>query len=159
MLICIYSLAIIIIVVSIISYLASDNATPIDFKIGCLSRPDTLILKGISILMVVLGHIGQAIPGMRLFTPLGAMGVGVFLICSGYGIERSYEKNGRVNYWYKRIINVLVPYVFIELIALPLHYHLGLTALLKDLFLIQPLHPFGWYMRFLFIWYIIYMNN
>lgn len=43
-----------------------------------ISLSDTAILKGIAILMVVVGHIGQVIPGLRVFTPLGAMGVGIF---------------------------------------------------------------------------------
>lgn len=86
---------------------------------GDLTLTDTTILKGIAILMVVVGHIGQAIPGLRVFTPLGATGVGVFLVCSGYGIEKSFEKGGRYKYWYKRIVNVWLPYVIMELIALP----------------------------------------
>lgn len=34
----------------------------------------------------------------------------------------------------------------------------GLSSRLSftDLFLIHPLHPFGWYMRYLFVWYILY---
>lgn len=107
-------------------------------------------------MMVVIGHIGQAIPGLRIFTPLGAMGVGVFLLCSGYGIEKSFEKNKRQKYWYKRIVNVWLPYAIIELLALPIHLEMGWHAILKDFTLIQPLHPFGWYMRFLFVWYILY---
>lgn len=107
-------------------------------------------------MMVVIGHIGQAIPGLRIFTPLGAMGVGVFLLCSGYGIEKSFEKNKRQKYWYKRIVNVWLPYAIIELLALPIHLEMGWQAILKNFTLIQPLHPFGWYMRFLFVWYILY---
>ena len=107
-------------------------------------------------MMVVIGHIGQAIPGLRIFTPIGAMGVGVFLLCSGYGIEKSFEKNKRQKYWYKRIVNVWLPYAIIELLALPIHLEMGWQAILKDFTLIQPLHPFGWYMRFLFVWYILY---
>lgn len=123
---------------------------------GGLGLSDTAILKGIAIMMVVIGHIGQAIPGLRIFTPLGAMGVGVFLLCSGYGIEKSFEKNKRQKYWYKRIVNVWLPYAIIELLALPIHLEMGWQAILKDFTLIQPLHPFGWYMRFLFVWYILY---
>lgn len=123
---------------------------------GNINLSDTSVLKGIAILMVVIGHIGQAIPGLRVFTPLGAIGVGIFLLCSGYGIEKSVAKNGPNKYWYKRLLNVWVPYVLVELLALPLHWECGWLTVLKDLTLIQPLHPFGWYMRFLFVWYILY---
>ena len=123
---------------------------------GELTLSDTSILKGIAILMVVLGHIGQAVPGLRVFTPLGATGVGVFLLCSGYGIEKSFEQNGRDKYWYKRIIKVWLPYAIVELMALPLHWNLGWQDIVADFVLIKPLHPFGWYMRFLFLWYILF---
>lgn len=120
-----------------------------------ISLSDTAILKGIAILYVVVGHIGQVIPGLRVFTPLGAMGVGIFLLCSGYGIEKSFSKNGRKHYWYKRLINVWLPYAIIELLVLPLNWNLG-QAVVEDFLLIHPLHPFGWYMRYLFVWYILY---
>ena len=123
---------------------------------GNLSLDDTKILKGIAIIMVIVGHIGSAIPGLRLFTPLGATGVGLFLVCSGYGIEKSYNKNGRIGYWRKRIINVWIPYAIIELFALPLHIEKGCVSIIKDLLLIETLHPFGWYMQYLFVWYIVY---
>lgn len=93
---------------------------------------------------------------MRAFTPLGATGVGVFLVCSGYGLEKSNAKNGKKHYWYKRVVNVWLPYAIIEGIALPLHYPEGGLAIIKDFLLIEPLHPFGWYMRFLFVWYALY---
>lgn len=121
-----------------------------------ISLSDTTILKGCAILLVVVGHVGQTIPELRAFTPFGAWGVGIFLVCSGYGIEKSVEKNGRVGYWCKRITNVWVPYAIVELLALPLHWQCGYPAILADFLLIRPLHPFGWYMRFLFVWYILY---
>lgn len=129
---------------------------PILIGRGTLTLSDTSILKGIAILMVVLGHIGQAIPGLRVFTPLGATGVGVFLLCSGYGIEKSFERNVRNKYWYKRIIKVWFPYAVVELMTLPWHWNLGWKSIVADFVLIQPLHPFGWYMRFLFAWYFLF---
>lgn len=128
----------------------------LQFGGGKISHDDTSVLKGLAILMVVIGHVGQTIPGLRVFTPLGAIGVGVFLVCSGYGIEKSFNKNGRDKYWYKRMVNVWLPYVIVETLFLPLHWNLNWIDLLKDFTLVQPLHPFGWYMRFLFAWYILF---
>ena len=64
-------------IIAIISISPRKNNGQDDAQIGSLSQSDTLILKGVSILMVIIGHLRQAIPGLRIFTPLGAMGVGV----------------------------------------------------------------------------------
>lgn len=77
---------------------------------GGFSKDTTTIFKGVAILMIVMGHVGQLVPFSRPFTPLGAIGVALFLLCSGYGIEKSFLKNGRKDSWKKRIINVWLPY-------------------------------------------------
>ena len=106
--------------------------------------------------MIVMGHVGQLVPFSRPFTPLGAIGVALFLLCSGFGIEKSFQKIGRKDYWKKRIINVWLPYALIELLCVWHHPEVGIIGIIQDLLLIQPCHPFGWYMQSLFIWYILY---
>lgn len=106
--------------------------------------------------MIVMGHVGQLVPFSRPFTPLGAIGVALFLLCSGFGIEKSFQKIGRKDYWKKRIINVWLPYALIELLCVWHHPEVGVTGVIEDLLLIHPWHPFGWYMQVLFIWYILY---
>ena len=106
--------------------------------------------------MIVMGHVGQLVPFSRPFTPLGAIGVALFLLCSGFGIEKSFQKIGRKDYWKKRIINVWLPYALIELLCVWHHPEVGVTGVIEDLLLIRPWHPFGWYMQVLFIWYILY---
>ena len=56
----------------------------------------TLYIKGIAILLVILGHMGVIDCG-------GAIGVHMFLIISGYGIAISLENNGVKKYLSKRI--------------------------------------------------------
>lgn len=107
-------------------------------------------------MMIVMGHVGQLVPFSRPFTPLGAIGVALFLLCSGFGIEKSFLKSGRKDYWKKRIINVWLPYALIELLCVWHHPEVGVTGVIADLLLIRPWHPFGWYMQVLFIWYILY---
>lgn len=117
------------------------------------SRDVTNIIKGIAILMIVLGHAGNRIPGSRILTPLGAVGVGMFLICSGYGLEKSYIKNGLSHYWSKKLYGVYMPWVLIEVIGISFHPQMSILDFMLDLTLIHPLHPFGWYMQYLLIWY------
>lgn len=55
-----------------------------------ISRQETLFIKGITILFVVLSHMGVDCGGV--------IGVHLFLIVSGYGICCSYENNGKTSY-------------------------------------------------------------
>lgn len=123
---------------------------------GNFTKDTTSIFKGVAIMMIVMGHVGQLVPFSRPFTPLGAIGVALFLLCSGFGIEKSFLKSGRKDYWKKRIINVWLPYALIELLCVWHHPEVGVTGVIADLLLIRPWHPFGWYMQVLFIWYILY---
>ena len=123
---------------------------------GKFTKDTTTVFKGVAILMIVMGHVGQLVPFSRPFTPLGAIGVALFLLCSGFGIEKSFQKIGRKDYWKKRIINVWLPYALIELLCVWHHPEVGIIGIIQDLLLIQPCHPFGWYMQSLFIWYILY---
>ena len=123
---------------------------------GEFTKDTTTVFKGVAILMIVMGHVGQLVPFSRPFTPLGAIGVALFLLCSGFGIEKSFQKIGRKDYWKKRIINVWLPYALIELLCVWHHPEVGVTGVIEDLLLIRPWHPFGWYMQVLFIWYILY---
>lgn len=43
--------------------------------------------------MVILMH-SSCNFGLRIFTPLGGIGVALFLILSGYGLTESYKKKG-----------------------------------------------------------------
>lgn len=53
-----------------------------------ISVSDTTILKGIAILMVMIGHIGQAIPGARIFTPLELLVLASFFSVQGMALRR-----------------------------------------------------------------------
>lgn len=116
----------------------------------------TNVIKGIAIIMIVVGHAGNRIPEARLLTPLGAIGVGLFLICSGFGLEKSLQINGIANYWKKKLINVWIPFCLIEIIGLFFHPASSLSEIFLDLMLLKPLHPFWWYLQFLAIWYVVF---
>lgn len=120
------------------------------------TRDKTNVLKGIAIIMVVLGHTTALVDGLRVLTPLGAIGVGLFLICSGYGLEKSFQLNGLSNFWKKKFKAILLPYLIIELIGLIFHPHIDIKDFILDVSLIKPLHPFGWYMQYLLVWYVSY---
>ncbi len=115
------------------------------------------VCKGVSITIIMIAHVGNLF-GTRLLNPLGSLGVAVFLFASGYGLERSFEKKGLKDYWKKRIKTAYVPYALIEVVncLFGISHKIqgeGIGEIILDFLLIKPLHPFGWYMQCLFLYY------
>lgn len=61
-------------------------------KYQWMDRNYTTAIKGFSILTVVWAHSGArlSVGGIQF---IAGIGVALFLMCSGYGLEVSYEKN------------------------------------------------------------------
>ncbi len=76
---------------------------------------NSLIFKGIAILCVMMCHfMGNFGEGITIFTPLGGIGVSIFLMLSAYGLNESWTYNGKIYWWRKRIMNVVIPYVLMN---------------------------------------------
>lgn len=115
-----------------------------------LSRDFTNTLRGIAILLVIVGHIVTGGFHNRYFTPLGAIGVTMFLFLSGYGLTESYKKNGLHGFWKKKLVRILIPY----LIWIPI-YHMAIKW--------SPLGngdaafiPRYWFLEYLIICYLVF---
>ena len=116
-----------------------------------MDRNYTTTLKGISIFMIMLCHMACFWPSGRFLTPLGGIGVAIFLITSGYGLTESYKKTGLVNFWHKRLLKVYFPYAIV-CILLCIFKHHSVYNLFTDLILYTC--PF-WFIQFIIIQYII----
>ena len=70
--------------------MVKERAKESDF----LSRDNTMVYKGVAITSVILCHfMGTFGSGnVTLFTPLGGIGVAIFLILSGFGLNESWNK-------------------------------------------------------------------
>ena len=123
-------------------------------NLNFLSKEHFLYLKGLAIAAIFIGHIGN-FSGRTWFTPLGGIGVAIFLFCSGYGLTKSYEKNGLKQYWRKKLMGVYVPFLLVELLF-SLVLKRPFVDVLLDISLVKTLHPYGWYMQYLFVCYIIF---
>lgn len=124
-------------------------------NITILNRKYTETLRGISILFVILMH-SSCDAGMRVFTPLGGIGVAIFLILSGYGLTLSYQKTGLNGFIRKKIKRIFIPYfIFIFF----LYIVRGNTS---DIFSIQflldilLLKPSFWFIGFLTFNYLLF---
>lgn len=84
---------------------------------GILPRDFTDILRGVAILMIVIHHIdNKACGGSYIFNAWGGVGVSLFLILSGFGINESFAKNGLRHYWKKKFSRVILPwFIFITI--------------------------------------------
>lgn len=121
------------------------------------SREQTLSLKGIAILLVILGHMGY-------LDISGAWGVHIFLIVSGYGIYMSVMKNGLKDYWKKRIVAVYVPYLCWQIIGMVIMlFVLKIQLTSQQILLSLAGLDFGliadrtmWYISYIFYWYFAF---
>lgn len=122
------------------------------------SIEQTTQLKGIAIFLILFDHTGENV-GILPSTPLGGVGVYIFLFLSGYGLMRSAVKNGVRGFWQRRIKKVYIPYLLILILCA-----------LMSLIVMDSISPnflrylcfskliFGefWYLRLQILWYVAF---
>ena len=112
-----------------------------------MSKSLTYSLRGIAVILVIISHFAGGGFGIRYFTPLGGIGVSIFLFLSGFGLQESYRKNGLKLFWPKRLIRIIVPYLIWVVLLFLLSRVLEYDA---------PLFPHYWYLDYLFLWYALF---
>lgn len=120
--------------------------------ISFLNFDFTNCLRGISILMIMIGHISGTMDTV-LFSPLGGTGVALFLFISGFGLNESFKKNGLKGYWKKKITRVLIPYFIVITILWIVKYDFIWWKYLLD---IIGLKTHYWFIAYLIKWYIAF---
>lgn len=120
-----------------------------------LCNDTTTSIKGVAIFIIILSHISGNL-GIRFFTPLGGIGVSLFLFLSGYGLSKSYIKNQLSFYWRKRFIAIYPAYLLANIIAWILYGVSDIKTILLGLIFVKPAIPYGWYFQYLLLWYSIF---
>jgi|GEM_PF-1415633 len=129
------------------------------------SVPQTDHMKGIAILMVLVGHlIGHALadyPSLQPFRHLGSVGVTVFLVLSGYGLSQSLKRKGIQGFFFQRATRIYIP-VFLVMVPEVLLTHFLLTpeaSLPREFARIVVNLPAVdrnmWFVQFIFYWYCL----
>lgn len=115
-------------------------------------------MRGVAILLVVLCHMAGTFFEGRVvyFTPLGGIGVAIFLMLSAYGLNESYIKHGLTNWWKKRLMAVWIPYFIIECSLYWPFHDWNFLAFFKDITFLRPLYQNGWYLNYLAVCYIMF---
>lgn len=151
-----------IIVLLLLFYLIASIICSVFYKnkndLGFMSKYTTDSLKGIAIFMILINHIGQSY-NISMVNPLGPIGVCLFLILSGYGLNESYKKNGLASFFQKKIIRVLIPYwkvIICFSVYLLIINNFKIIDFFKSIILIKLTNPIHWYILFIIIWYVFY---
>lgn len=120
-----------------------------------MTKKCTTGLKGLAVLMVVWGHVGAClhVSGIQF---IGGVGVSIFLILSGYGLEKSYINNGLQKFWNKKLIKVFIPFWIVELVGGILTHDFDIKGYILDVLFLKPGTAYGWYMGYLFICYSLF---
>lgn len=124
-------------------------------KFQWMDRNFTTAIKGFAILTVVWAHSGAmlSVGGIQF---IAGIGVALFLICSGYGLEISCEKNGLKDFWKKRLLGVCLPFWMIEFIGLLVTGRFTIEKYLMDFAFIKPATSYGWFMGYIVVCYLIF---
>lgn len=120
-----------------------------------MDRNYTTAIKGFAILTVVWAHVGASlsIGGIQF---IAGIGVSLFLICSGYGLQASFEKNGLKGFWKKRLLSVCLPFWTTELIGLLVTGAFSVKVYLLDFIFVKPATGYGWFMGYIVICYLVF---
>lgn len=120
----------------------------LDFQL--LGRNWTTSMKGLAIMLIMLCHC-SSYWGVY-YTPLGGIGVAIFLILSGYGLNESYKQHGLDGFWPKRIGRMMVPYA-LTIGVFAIACGCSFWWFLQNILCIKTYY---WFIAFMMYWYIIF---
>lgn len=144
-----------LIVLTFIAIKASSLITPPQRSLertDFMSVSQTTLYKGTAILLIMIGHCTGYFVGGRYMTPCGGIGVSIFLIASGYGLNESFKRQGLKKFWRKRLLRVWIPYVIITLL-LALYDKKSVELLLEHLLLFKCHY---WFVTYIVGCYILF---
>lgn len=119
-----------------------------------LSQENTLWMKGVSALMIMLMHFIMQIDGYpRFLNIFGSLGVAVFLFLSGFGLNESFKEKGLDNYWRKRFVRVILPCWIVFVFRLPFLEKFNISQFVHNIVFIDS---DLWFVVYILRWYIVY---
>lgn len=149
-----FSMCIILFILICINQFNSTRKKNIEYR-NFLSKDHLLILKGIASILIVVSHIANE-KNFAILNPLGGIGVALFLISSGYGLNESYKNKGLINFFKKKFQRVYIPYILISLLAIVINIKpFANYNILQVIFLID-VSSYMWYIQYIIIWYVIF---
>lgn len=132
-----------------------------------LDRNTTNVLKGYSIIIIIIHHMVLRMSDAGILLPFriaGYIGVSIFFFLSGYGLVCASEDRENAyshGFMIKRIEKIYVPAVFAQLVymlVLVLCFSKSYSAFefVKGVFTLYPIDTSQWYIIAIFFWYICF---
>lgn len=131
-----------------------------------LGREASEEMKGLAILMVLLGHMTfmAGLMTMPIAPYLGAQGVELFLFLSGFGLVASYQKKGLQKFISKRLRTIYLPYTVVNVLKIIVYAFMGMIGTyigIKMIFfnfigLDINMDTSMWYIQYILICYVIF---
>lgn len=120
-------------------------------KVEFMSYEFSTVVKGFAILTVIWAHSGARlhIGGIQF---VAGIGVALFLICSGYGLEKSFYKNGLNAFFRKRLMRICIPYWIVITLGAIFLMRWSMKFYIEKMLFIQA----GWYIKYIFVCYFIF---
>jgi peptidoglycan/LPS O-acetylase OafA/YrhL len=126
-----------------------------EIQAGLMTFDHTDIIKGVSIFLIIIFHIG-AKSGISNLSPLSLASLVAFLVCSGFGLQSSYEKNGLKGFFRKKLIRILIPYWIVMAVHFALNpSEFSLLSLAEALILVKT-YAYWWFVQCIVISYIVF---
>lgn len=130
-----------------------------------LSLSNTMALKGICSLLIVLSHLSIKFPDKKILIPFNMIGyltVGIFFFLSGYGLAYgASNKKGYFNgFLRKHLTKILAPYFIINIVYLSIrsiiHEQVEIYKLFISFFNGHPYVDYSWYVLTIIVFYIAF---
>lgn len=121
-----------------------------------INRTQSDELKGLAITLITIGHCLSDFT--RALTPLGGIGVAIFLIMSGYGLNESLKRckteyySGGGNFWIKRVDRVWIPYFLLITIVCAIKGSDAITYIKE----VSWIGASFWYVQYILLCYITF---
>ncbi len=144
--------ALLLLTVSLLSITTAKRHIPKQIGGDDISFAFTNALRGIAILIIMVGHISGTM-GTVALSPLGGTGVALFLFLSGFGLNESWKRHGASRYWNKKIKRVFIPYFIVISILAIVRGRMSPYEYLLDICGIKTSY---WYIGYLLRWYLIF---
>ncbi|MCM1218496.1 MAG: acyltransferase [Lachnospiraceae bacterium] len=127
-------------------------STPVVIR-GIFDLQLTNAYRGVAILFVMSQHVGGAL-GTNILTPLGGIGVAIFLLLSGYGLSESYKAKGLDGWIKKKMIRVWIPFLCTYVVIFALREDCGWIKFIRQVLTIDRSEY--WYVDYILRCYMVF---
>lgn len=140
-----------------------------------IAKEEACIMKLFSLMFIIYAHFlgwianDSVIAATGLGASISQCGVSLFLFLSGYGIYKSYQKNGLQKFWYKRFTRiyasfflVILPQFFMEVWRY--HENIGDMYIASTVLSAMGLYPNNtldgtmWFIPFILLQYLVFWS-